>query len=113
MREGGREGGRERETIQSARQHPPAARTARGGAAAAVDASIRWPLPVVLGESLCIRWPSRSARFEPFAGPALAVALHARHVTIWNTIHRPRAGHAAAQRPLSNGRATVRGALPS
>ena len=66
------------------------------------------PLPVLLGERLCIRWPSRSARFEPFAGPALAVALHARHVTI----HRPRAGHAAAQRPLSNGRATARGALP-
>jgi hypothetical protein len=54
---------------------------------------------------------ARSARSQlmHFAGPALAVALHARHVTI----RRPRSGRAAAPRPILNGRETARGALPS
>ena len=55
-----------------------------------------------------ILWPSRSARSETFAGPALAVTLHALHVPI----RRPRAGRAAAPQPLSNGRATARCTLP-
>ena len=57
--------------------------------------------------SLCLQ--SR-ARREPFAGPALAGALA---VALQVTIRQPRAGRAAAPRPLSNGRATARGALPS
>jgi predicted phage gp36 major capsid-like protein len=48
----------DRQTILRARLHQPAARTACGGGAAAVDTRcIRRPLPVLLGDSQCgIRW---------------------------------------------------------
>ena len=57
-REGGREGEREREREREREDYPPGPSAPAGralGAAAAVDASIRRPLPVLLGESRCIR----------------------------------------------------------